>query len=79
MFGVETIDRFLTSSYDQFAPRAHVAIFLPLLAEQFARQRLTELARVEGGAHDGRPDPSSSSTHRRQGSSPSAPAGSTLR
>ena len=28
-FGVETIDRFLTSSYDQFAPRAHVTTFLP--------------------------------------------------
>jgi protein-tyrosine-phosphatase len=54
-FGVETIDRFLHSSYDQFAPRAHITTFLPLLAERFARQRLTALARVEGKAHDGRP------------------------
>jgi hypothetical protein len=27
--------------------------FLPLLAERFARQRLTALARVEGKHHDG--------------------------
>ena len=29
--------------------------FLPLLAERFARQRLTALARVEGRHHDGTP------------------------
>ena len=29
--------------------------FLPLLAERFARQRLTALAKVEGLSHDGRP------------------------
>ena len=44
MFGVETIERFLHSSYDQFATRASVANFLPLLAERFARQRLRALA-----------------------------------
>ena len=33
-FGVETIERFLHSSYDQFAGRATVANFLPLLANQ---------------------------------------------
>ena len=54
-FGVETIERFLHSSYDQFAPQAHVTTFLPLLAERFARQRLTALARVEGHPHDGKP------------------------
>lgn len=54
-FGVETIERFLLSSYDQFAGRATVANFLPLLAERFARQRLTALARVEGKIRDGRP------------------------
>ena len=37
MFGVETIERFLHSSYDQFATRASVPNFLPLLAERFAR------------------------------------------
>ena len=54
-FGVETIERFLTTSYDQFAGRATLPHFLPLLAERFARQRLQALARVESKAHDGRP------------------------
>ena len=54
-FGAETIERFLASSYDQFADRATVANFLPLLAERFARQRLTALAKVEGKAVDGKP------------------------
>jgi arsenate reductase len=54
-FGVETIERFLHSSYDQFAGRATVERFLPLLAERFARQRLRALARVEGKHHDGKP------------------------
>ncbi|MDF5757732.1 arsenate reductase ArsC, partial [Spongiactinospora sp. TRM90649] len=53
-FGTETIERFLHTSYDQFAGKAAVANFLPLLAERFARQRLHALARVEG-KHDGRP------------------------
>jgi arsenate reductase (thioredoxin) len=54
-FNMETIERFLHSSYDQFAGRATVANFLPLLAERFARQRLQALAKVEGLSHDGRP------------------------
>ncbi len=54
-FGTETIERFLHSSYDQFADRATVSQFLPLLAERFARQRLRALARVEGLSHDGSP------------------------
>jgi protein-tyrosine-phosphatase len=54
-FGVETIERFLHSSYDQFAGRATVPNFLPLLAERFARQRLHALARVEGKISDGKP------------------------
>ncbi|MET8427797.1 arsenate reductase ArsC [Nocardia sp. NPDC004860] len=54
-FGVETIERFLHSSYDQFAGRATVVNFLPLLAERFARQRLRALARVEGKITDGKP------------------------
>jgi arsenate reductase len=54
-FGVETIERFLYSSYDQFAGRATVPNFLPLLAERFARQRLTALARVEGKITDTKP------------------------
>jgi protein-tyrosine-phosphatase len=54
-FNLETLERFLHSSYDQFAGRATVATFLPLLAERFARQRLQALARVEGLTHDGKP------------------------
>ena len=54
-FGVETIERFLHSSYDQFAGRATVPNFLPLLAERFARQRVNALARVEGKITDGKP------------------------
>ena len=54
-FGAETIERFLHSSYDQFASRASVPNFLPLLAERFARQRLRALAKVEGDIQDGRP------------------------
>ena len=54
-FGVETIERFLVSSYDQFAGGASIASFLPLMAERFARQRLQALARVEGHPNDGLP------------------------
>ena len=54
-FNTETIERFLHSSYDQFAGRATVVNFLPLLAERFARQRLQALAKVEGLSHDGKP------------------------
>ena len=54
-FNTETIERFLHSSYEQFAGRATVANFLPLLAERFARQRLQALAKVEGLSHDGKP------------------------
>ncbi len=54
-FGVETIERFLHTSYDQFAGRATIPNFLPLLAERFARQRLLALARVEGKIVDGKP------------------------
>jgi protein-tyrosine-phosphatase len=55
IFGKETIQLFLTSSYDQFASRSTIPNFLPLLAERFARQRLHALAKVEGHANDGKP------------------------
>jgi protein-tyrosine-phosphatase len=55
MFGQETIERFLATSYDQFADRAHFNHFLPLMAERFARQRLKALAKVEGKHDDGLP------------------------
>jgi protein-tyrosine-phosphatase len=55
VYGTETIERFLYTSYDQFALASTVPHFLPLLAERFARQRLHALARVEDLHHDGRP------------------------
>ena len=55
LYGTETIERFLASSFDQFADRAKVTKFLPLLAERFARQRLQALARIEGLHEDGKP------------------------
>ncbi|MBK8445473.1 MAG: arsenate reductase ArsC [Micropruina sp.] len=55
LYGPETIERFLASSFDQFADRAKVTKFLPLLAERFSRQRLRALARVEGLHTDGKP------------------------
>lgn len=54
-FGVETIERFLFASYDDFAGRAVTAQWLPLLAERFARIRLKALAKVEGRISDDRP------------------------
>ncbi len=55
VYGRETVERFLHTSYDQFASRSTVLHYLPLLAERFARQRLYALARVEGHHRDGRP------------------------
>jgi arsenate reductase len=52
---VQSIERFLRSSYDQFASRASITNFLPLLAERFARQRLRALAKVERKSDDGKP------------------------
>jgi arsenate reductase len=55
VFGPETVERFLHTWFDQFATRATVPQFLPLMAERFARQRLRALAKVEGLHDDGRP------------------------
>ncbi|WP_348774170.1 arsenate reductase ArsC [Micromonospora sp. WMMD1155] len=55
IYGAETIEAFLRSSYDQFATTGSIPNYLPLLAERFARQRLRALARVEGHHRDGRP------------------------
>lgn len=55
VFGTETIERFLLTSYDEFAGRAIVPNYLPLLAERFARQRLRALAKVEGKRDEGMP------------------------
>jgi arsenate reductase (thioredoxin) len=55
VFGAETIEMFLSTSYDQFASHSTIPNFLPLLAERFARQRLQALAKVEGHVSDGKP------------------------
>jgi arsenate reductase len=55
VFGRETIEHFLASSYDQFAGNATFTNYLPLLAERFARQRLHAFSRVEGFVNDGKP------------------------
>ena len=55
VFGEETIERFVVSSWDQFAEHATTINFLPILAERFARQRLQALARVEGKDDGGVP------------------------
>jgi arsenate reductase (thioredoxin) len=54
-FGTETIERFLATSYEQFAARARIPTYLVLFAERFARQRLRALARVEGKITDDAP------------------------
>ena len=55
VFSAETIERFLVSSYDEFAGRMTNDTYLPMFAERFARERLTALARVEGKSDDHRP------------------------
>ncbi|MGH8793424.1 MAG: arsenate reductase ArsC [Stackebrandtia sp.] len=55
LYGAETIEGFLHTGYDQFAAYATIPTFLPLLAERFARQRLTALAKVDGLRSDARP------------------------
>ncbi len=54
-YGLATTERFLHSSYEQFATIGSIPNFLPLPAERFARQRLQALARVEGHHRDGQP------------------------
>jgi arsenate reductase (thioredoxin) len=55
VFGTETIEMFLASSYEQFADHARIPTYLVLFAERFARQRLKALAKVEGKQSDGIP------------------------
>ena len=47
-FNAPTIERFILSSYEDFAGRAKVDTYLPVFAERFARERLKALALVEG-------------------------------
>lgn len=54
-FNSETIERFLTSSYDQFQRQAALPHYVPLLAERFSKQRLRAFSRVTGATDDGKP------------------------
>ena len=47
-FGRETVERFIIDSLDQLAPGNKVPVFLSLLTERFARDRLNALAKIEG-------------------------------
>lgn len=47
---VETIERFMTDSLDQLLPKARTTMWVPLLVERFAGQRLRALVRLESDA-----------------------------
>ena len=47
-FSPETVARYVHESYDALAVNARTTAFLPVLAERFAKERLTALARIEG-------------------------------
>lgn len=54
-FPADTVQQFLTSSYDELAANARVMTYLPMMAERYARQRLKALAKVEHLAGEGVP------------------------
>ena len=54
-FGRETIERFVHDSLIQLLPTAKVKNHLPLLAEKFAKERLSALARLEDDTLDAVP------------------------
>jgi arsenate reductase len=47
IFGVETVERFMTDSYARLA-NARIRAYVPVLAERFARDRLRAVAKNEG-------------------------------
>ena len=49
---VETIERFLSDSVDTLADRAKSTMWIPLLAERFARDRLRALVRLDSEVTD---------------------------
>jgi arsenate reductase len=55
VYNAPTIERFLVTSYDEFASRAKVEAYLPVFAERFARTRLKALAIVDGQGDSGIP------------------------
>ncbi|MEV0029448.1 arsenate reductase ArsC [Nocardia sp. NPDC050793] len=55
MFAPEIVVGYLFSSYEAFVERASVTLYLPTLAERFARQQLEARAKVEGKVAQPRP------------------------
>ncbi|MCP2319700.1 Protein-tyrosine-phosphatase [Nocardia amikacinitolerans] len=55
MFTPETVVAYLFSSYEEFLARATVTLYLPTLAEKFARQQLDAKAKLEGKVAQPRP------------------------
>ncbi|WP_431954925.1 arsenate reductase ArsC [Nocardia lijiangensis] len=55
MFEPEIVVGYLFSSYEAFIARATVTLYLPTLAEKFARQRLEARAKLEGKVAQARP------------------------
>ena len=54
VFGIETVERFLTDSYVRMHD-ARIRAFIPVLAERFTRDRLRAIAKIEGKAQTGTP------------------------
>jgi protein-tyrosine-phosphatase len=47
LLNTETIERFMNDSLELLLPRAHTTMWVPLLTERFARDRLRALVRLE--------------------------------
>lgn len=47
-FGPETVERCVSDSYAQLLDKATVAMYLPLLGQRFARERLKAVAKTQG-------------------------------
>ena len=48
VFGHETIERVLLDCYESLLPTAKTKLYLPIIAEKFARERLNAIGRTEG-------------------------------
>ena len=55
VFGIETIEEFLASSYEQFASTATTGAFLPIFAERFAQAAPRRARSRRGQSNDGLP------------------------
>ncbi len=55
VFSVETVRRYVEESLDQW-PNAGISIYLPMLVERFAKERLRALAHIEGKVMKEKPE-----------------------